>query len=161
MTLCCCCWWLLRVLELILHLRTNCMKSVIQSLILKSCESAQRCVVTEGEDFFSLVKACNFSCEECTVLERTLRLKMSQFFLFLTDQWIAMKALWSLCTRSIWPAGHSVSVLHFGPLEPDMRARPHHWPLDQPHQTSVDLPHLLDRRCKAVRFSWEAGRPPS
>lgn len=54
---------------------------------------------------------------------------------------------------SVSPAGYSVSVFHLWPLEPDMRARLHHRPLDDPHQASVDLTHLSDREHTAVTSS--------
>lgn len=40
------------------------------------------------------------------------------------------------------PAGHGVAVLHLRPFEPYMRTRPQHGPLEDPHQTTMDLAHL-------------------
>lgn len=51
------------------------------------------------------------------------------------------------------PAGYSMSVFHLWPLEPDVRAWPHHRPLDDPHQTSVDLADLSDQAHRAVTSS--------
>lgn len=51
---------------------------------------------------------------------------------------------------SVSPACYSMSVFHLWSLKPDMRAWPHHGPLDDSHQPSMDLTHLSEREHRVV-----------